>query len=55
VSEVTFAETSTGGAMVLGQSVGEHQRHARASGPGFRRTGGGTESRNQAMETGMPT
>lgn len=38
--------------MVLGQSVGENQRHARASGPGFRRTGGGSESRSFARELG---
>lgn len=52
VSEVTFGETSAGAATVQGAFVGEHQRHAKTMGPGFRRAAGGIDSREQTELNG---
>ncbi|KAJ7159849.1 BRF1-domain-containing protein [Mycena crocata] len=48
VSELTFGETSSGGAMVQGSFVGQGATHARMSGPYGNR--GGSDSRAQTIE-----
>ncbi|KAJ6602548.1 BRF1-domain-containing protein [Mycena vulgaris] len=48
VSEITFGETSSGGAMVQGSFVGQGATHARMSGPYGNR--GGSDSRAQTIE-----
>ncbi|KAJ7645813.1 hypothetical protein B0H17DRAFT_1103689 [Mycena rosella] len=48
VSEITFGETSSGGAMVQGSFVGQGSTHARMSGPYGNR--GNSDSRAQTIE-----
>lgn len=45
VSEVQFGETSSGAAVVQGSYVGADQSHARSSGGGAFKRGGGMDSR----------
>ncbi|KAJ7186723.1 BRF1-domain-containing protein [Mycena filopes] len=49
VSELTFGETSSGGAMVQGSFVGQGATHARMSGP-YGNRGGNSDSRAQTIE-----
>jgi transcription factor IIIB 90 kDa subunit len=50
VSEVTFGETASGGAMVQGSFVAQGATHARMSGPFGNR--GSVESREQTIANG---